>query len=98
MNAVILRKLYTDIKIGGLWGYGIIDYALLMPQKVRQLYAKTGVAGIKISTIWDVDLLQVRSEGWIKKFQLHRLDVVECPAEKAGRLNEDGGVNAYKYP
>jgi hypothetical protein len=56
------------------------------------------VGGIKISTIWDVDLLQVRSEGWIKKFQLHRLDVVECPAEKAGRLNEDGGVNAYKYP
>jgi hypothetical protein len=79
----------------GLWDHRLCS---INAAKSAPTYAKIGVAGIKISTIWDVDLLQVRSEGWIKKFQLHRLDVVECPAEKAGRLNEDGGVNAYKYP
>ena len=36
---------------GGLWGYGSIDYALLMPQKVRQLMPKQVMAGNKISTI-----------------------------------------------
>ena len=50
------------------------------------------MGGIKISTIWDVDLLQVRSGGWVKKIQLHSLDVVESPAEKAGRLTKDGNL------
>jgi hypothetical protein len=33
---------------------------------------------------------QVRSGGYRKNIQLHSPDVVESPAEKAGRLNEDG--------
>ena len=49
-----------------------------------------GVAEIKISTFWDVDILQVTAEGRGKDIQLHRPDVVESPAENAGRLNEDG--------
>jgi hypothetical protein len=55
---------------GGLWGYGSIDYALLMPQKVRQFQPLWVVAAIKISTIWDVDYLQVTVGGWIMKIRL----------------------------
>jgi hypothetical protein len=68
-----------------------------MPQKVRQFQPLWVVAVIKISTIWDVDLLQVenthRQMGTICPqidIQFSNLDVVESPAEKAGRLNEDG--------
>jgi hypothetical protein len=32
---------------GGLWGYGSIDYALLMPQKVRQLMPKQVWQGLR---------------------------------------------------
>jgi hypothetical protein len=38
MLDVMLGKLCADIMMnGGLYGYGSIDYAILMPQKVRQL-------------------------------------------------------------
>ena len=37
MFVLIIGKLLADIMNGGLWGNGSIDYALLMPQKVRQL-------------------------------------------------------------
>ena len=51
MFVLIIGKLLADIMIGGLWGYGSIDYALLMPQKVRQFQPLWVVAVIKISTI-----------------------------------------------
>jgi hypothetical protein len=50
MFVLIIGKLLADIMIGGLWGYGSIDYALLMPQKVRQFQPLWVVAVIKIST------------------------------------------------
>jgi hypothetical protein len=40
MFVLIIGKLLADIMNGGLWGNGSIDYALLMPQKVRQLMPK----------------------------------------------------------
>jgi hypothetical protein len=36
MFVLIIGKLLADIMNGGLWGYGSIDDAMLMPQKVRQ--------------------------------------------------------------
>jgi hypothetical protein len=36
MFVLIIGKLLADIMYGGLWGYGSIDDAMLMPQKVRQ--------------------------------------------------------------
>ena len=50
MFVLIIGKLLADIMNGGLRGYGSIDYALLMPQKVRQFQPIWVVAGIKIST------------------------------------------------
>jgi hypothetical protein len=47
MFVLIMGKLNTDIMNGGLWGYGSIDYALLMPQKVRQLMPKKVWQGIR---------------------------------------------------
>ena len=55
-----------------------------------------GVAEIKISTFWDVDLLQVNADGRGKDIQLHSPDVVESPAEKAGRLNGDGMYQSHE--
>jgi hypothetical protein len=52
MFVLIIGKLLADIMNWGLWGYGSIDYALLMPQKVRQFQPLWVVAVIKISTIW----------------------------------------------
>ena len=51
MFVLIIEKLLTDIMNGGLRGNGSIDYALLMPQKVRQFQPLWVVAVIKISTI-----------------------------------------------
>jgi hypothetical protein len=70
MFVLIIGILLADIMNGGLWGYGSIDYALLMPQKVRQFQPLWVVAAIKISTIWDVDYLQVTVGGWIMKIRL----------------------------
>ena len=36
MFVLIIGELLADIMNGGLWGYGSIDDAILMPQKVRQ--------------------------------------------------------------
>jgi hypothetical protein len=42
-----MGKLLADIMIGGLWGYGSIEYALLMPQKVRQFMPKQVWQGLR---------------------------------------------------
>ena len=52
MFVLIIGILLADIMNGGLWGYGSIDYALLMPQKVRQFQPLWVVAVVKISTIF----------------------------------------------
>jgi hypothetical protein len=51
MLVLTIGKLLADIMNGGLRGYGSIEYALMMPQKLRQFQPLWVVAVIKISTI-----------------------------------------------
>jgi hypothetical protein len=37
-----------------------------------------------------MDFMQVSAAGWVKNIRLISPDVVDSPAEKARRLNEDG--------
>jgi len=64
----------------------VLVAATLLPQKVRQYWVIRALAAMKISTIWDVDLLQVRSGGYRKKFQLIALMSLSHPQKKRGEL------------